>query len=64
MVQELVDEARKAGCAIAVTGKDWVKWRAIAEVREGTAPGRVTVLEPELEWKEGREAWDRVLWGS
>jgi tetraacyldisaccharide 4'-kinase len=64
MVQELVKNARRAGVGIAVTGKDWVKWREIAGVREGVGPGLVMALEPELEWQEGREKWNRALWGS
>lgn len=64
MVQELVESALRAQVGIAVTGKDWVKWREIDGVHEGSGPGQVTVLEPELEWQEGREVWNRVLWGS
>jgi tetraacyldisaccharide 4'-kinase len=64
MVRDLIESARKAGAGIALTGKDWVKWRGFAGVRESSGPGLVTVLEPELEWREGRENWNRVLWGS
>ncbi len=58
LVDGILEEAGKAGCAVAVTGKDWVKWRTL-----GIEPGRVRVLEPELVFEWGREAWDRVLWG-
>jgi tetraacyldisaccharide 4'-kinase len=59
-VRELIAEARQAGVRLAVTGKDWVKWRDM-----GCAPdeiAEIAVLEPELEWLEGRENWNRVLW--
>lgn len=58
-VREILDEARALGCEVAVTGKDWVKWRDV-----GVAPGQALVLEPELKFEEGRELWERVLWGS
>jgi tetraacyldisaccharide 4'-kinase len=63
MVQDLAEEAARAGVRIALTGKDWVKWRGMAGMSrlEGT---RIAVLEPELEWVEGRERWNRVLWGA
>jgi len=59
MVKQLIEDARAAGARVAVTGKDWVKWRAL-----GIDRAQVAVLEPELEWKEGQEAWNHVLWGS
>lgn len=62
-VEGLIAEAAKAGARVAVTGKDWVKWRELGGV--AALPGtRITVLEPELDWQEGREQWNRVLWGS
>jgi tetraacyldisaccharide 4'-kinase len=63
-VRELIEGARQAGAGVALTGKDWVKWREMPGVRRGNGPGMVLVLEPDLEWREGREAWNRVLWGS
>lgn len=59
VVQELVRQATEAGAKIALTGKDWVKWRNL-----GVARAKVMVLEPRLEFVEGREIWDHVLWGS
>jgi tetraacyldisaccharide 4'-kinase len=63
MVQELIEQATRAGAKIAVTGKDWVKWREIEGVARLESL-RIAVLEPELEWLEGREAWNRLLWGQ
>jgi tetraacyldisaccharide-1-P 4'-kinase len=60
MVQQLMRDAAQAGARVALTGKDWVKWREIP----GITGRDVSVLEPELEWQEGREAWNRVLWGQ
>jgi len=56
-VQRWLGEATQAGCRVAVTGKDWVKWRAL-----GVSPAEVLVLEPEVHVVEGKELWDRVLW--
>lgn len=50
-------EARAQQCEIAVTGKDWVKWKAL-----GISPSEVQVLEPELEFVAGRDLWERRLW--
>jgi len=36
-----LDEAGRLGLRVAVTGKDWVKWRGL-----GAAPGSVRVFEP------------------
>lgn len=53
-----LSEARAKGCQLALTGKDWVKWR-----RHGIAREEVLVLEPSLEFVRGRERWERALWG-
>lgn len=49
--------ARERGLALLMTGKDWVKWREQLKVE-------ALVVEPELEFAEGREEWERILWGS
>jgi len=56
-VRSYLLQAEKLGIRIALTGKDWVKWRAL-----GVSPERVTVLEPKITWVEGRESWERVVW--
>lgn len=61
MVRDLVEDAAKAGCRVAVTGKDWVKWR---EVLRSEDFSRVAVFEPRVEIVEGREAWEKTLWGG
>jgi hypothetical protein len=66
MVRKLIADA--GGVAgpqsmkIALTGKDWVKWRELPGVAELEGKS-VFVLEPELDWQEGREEWNRLLWG-
>jgi tetraacyldisaccharide 4'-kinase len=57
VVRELIEAAKKAGCRVAITGKDWVKWRAL-----GVLNPEVLVLEPEIVFEEGRELWSRLLW--
>ena len=57
MVHEIVEQALRVDCSVAVTGKDWVKWREF-----GIPHSKVIVLEPELHFEEGRETWDRMLW--
>jgi tetraacyldisaccharide 4'-kinase len=51
--------ARTEGAVVALTGKDWVKWREL-----GVRSDEVIVLEPKLEFLEGRDLWNRTLWGS
>jgi tetraacyldisaccharide 4'-kinase len=58
-VQRILDDAARDGLPVAVTGKDWVKWRDL-----GVPPGKVRVLEPELVFEEGRELWQSALWGG
>ena len=58
-VRKLIKEAEEANCRVALTGKDWVKWKAL-----GVLVSQVLVLEPEVIFEEGREAWNRVLWGQ
>ena len=61
-VEAILIQAEREILDVAVTGKDWVKWKAL-----GLSPsqfGRILVLEPELEWLEGRDTWNRVVWGE
>lgn len=55
----ILREAGKQGCGVALTGKDWVKWRAL-----GIPSDTVSVLEPELTFEEGKELWSRTLWAE
>lgn len=57
-VRDLLQEARGRNLKVAITGKDWVKWRDL-----GVARSEVTVWEPELVFSQGRADWERVLWG-
>jgi tetraacyldisaccharide-1-P 4'-kinase len=59
VVRGILAGAKQAGAAVAVTGKDWVKWRDL-----GVSPDEVRVLEPELAFEEGRELWNQKLWGG
>lgn len=58
-VRRLLERARSRGLQLALTGKDWVKWKEL-----GVAPSEVWVLEPELRFEEGRSLWDQILWGE
>ena len=51
-------QAAAAGARVAVTGKDFVKWRAL-----GIPLQQVLVFEPKLEFESGLAHWERVLWG-
>jgi tetraacyldisaccharide 4'-kinase len=58
-VGSLLNQAKCEGCRIAITGKDWVKWREL-----GVREGEIQVLKLNLVFeKEGRELWSKVLWG-
>ncbi len=56
-VERLLHQASQVRCKIAVTGKDWVKWRDL-----GVSAERVVVFEPELIFESGKEIWSRILW--
>jgi tetraacyldisaccharide-1-P 4'-kinase len=56
-VRGLLANARQAGYRIALTGKDWVKWRDL-----GVARSEVEVLEPEVVLDDA--AWNRIVWGE
>ncbi len=58
-IQRFLSEAEQEGVRVAVTGKDWVKWRELGAPRE-----KVTVLEPQLRWVYGRENWEKVVWAT
>ncbi len=57
LVQSLLKKANAVHCKVALTGKDWVKWRDL-----GISLDQVTVLEPELVFEQGKELWSRILW--
>ncbi len=70
-VFKIIDQAKKAGCGLVLTGKDWVKWREL-----GVSLDQVQVIEPEFDFKEGPEGqevfdgkagralWLKTLWGN
>ena len=58
-VQAIFESAARASCSVLVTGKDFVKLRAL-----GFSEGALEVLEPQIEFQEGKSEWDRTLWGS
>ncbi|MGE0615358.1 MAG: tetraacyldisaccharide 4'-kinase [Bacteriovoracia bacterium] len=60
--KEILEQARAQGCRIALTGKDWVKWREFPSAKAQV--NQFVVFEPELVFESGRENWDRVLWGK
>jgi tetraacyldisaccharide 4'-kinase len=56
-IDRIMNSAREKGLVVAVTGKDWVKWRELGVARED-----VLVFEPEPRVEEGRELWEKILW--
>jgi tetraacyldisaccharide 4'-kinase len=58
-VRGLMKQAAAVRCKVALTGKDWVKWRDL-----GIPETDVIVLEPELVFEEGRDTWSRLLWSE
>jgi tetraacyldisaccharide 4'-kinase len=57
-VRKMLVQAQIDQCRIAITGKDWVKWRELGVLRS-----EVVVLELNLVFEEGRELWSQKLWG-
>ena len=58
-VQSIFDSAARASCSVLVTGKDYVKLRML-----GFSEGTLEVLEPDVQFQEGKSEWDRHLWGT
>ncbi len=60
VLRSLLNDMAYAGARALTTGKDWVKWR-----EQGVGTGdAVKVIEPEVEFQEGRERWVAALWGE
>ena len=57
LIDSLFVQAQKLKCRIALTGKDWVKWKSL-----GVLVDQVCVLEPQVFFEEGRIQWETVLW--
>ena len=55
-VEKIVEEADSTGTTILLTGKDWVKWRAL-----GISAETIEVVEPEIEILEGETLWKNLL---
>jgi tetraacyldisaccharide 4'-kinase len=58
-VRKILVQAQLENCRIAITGKDWVKWRDLGVLRS-----EIVVLELNLVFEEGRELWSQGLWGQ
>ena len=61
-IEKILRASSELNARVVTTGKDWVKWGQLPLVQKNLA--RIDVLEPELEWLEGGELWNRVLWGE
>jgi len=61
IIHHFLEQAAKAKISIALTGKDWVKWRHLVPENRKES---IVVLEPEIEFIEGKTAWSKTLWGS
>jgi tetraacyldisaccharide 4'-kinase len=63
VVDSIVQEARSRGLKIAMTGKDWVKWRSF--VPAPLNGSLIEVLEPKLQLDPSDEKiWNQVIWES
>lgn len=59
IVHQLIADADRNGVHILLTGKDWVKWRAL-----GIDSEHLKTVEPQIEFEEGEDRWRSVLWPS
>lgn len=55
-VERILGEASELSETILLSGKDWVKWRAL-----GVREDQVDVVEPEIEFLAGEDVWRRFL---
>lgn len=63
-VMSLLSQAKTEGLALLMTGKDWMKWRAFSEARQAHEQGLIRVVEPSIEFLEGRDKWEAACWGN
>ncbi|MDR3608103.1 MAG: tetraacyldisaccharide 4'-kinase [Oligoflexia bacterium] len=57
-IDSILDQAKRADLKVALTGKDWVKWREL-----GVPASAVTVFEPEIEISDSdRRRWEQIVW--
>ena len=60
-VEDLLEDAQAADCQVAVTGKDWVKWREL--LPESEHP-KILVFEPQISFEASdKQLWEQTLWG-
>lgn len=59
IIDTLFREAERNEAKVAITGKDWVKWRRL-DVKES----EVIILEPEIIIDEGEDVWRQAIWES
>ncbi len=63
VIDSMIQEARSQRLKIAMTGKDWVKWRPF--VNGPLKESMFEILEPELRLDPSDEKiWNRVIWES
>jgi len=55
-VEKIIEEAHSLGETILLSGKDWVKWRAL-----GVSALSVQVVEPVIEIQAGLPLWERII---
>lgn len=57
IIRDLLDQASQRNERVAITGKDWVKWRELS-----VRPEEVLVLEPEVTFGSDSAKWEEILW--
>jgi tetraacyldisaccharide 4'-kinase len=57
LIRSILEQASQEDLRVAVTGKDWVKWKAL-----GVMESEVLVLEPQIRLTKGLNTWDQILW--
>jgi tetraacyldisaccharide 4'-kinase len=63
-VQRAFAHTEREGLELLMTGKDAVKWKSIGDSTKKESGVRIQVIEPELEWFEGKADWDAFLTGA
>jgi len=64
LIKQTLNKASQENLRVALTGKDWVKWKSQGFDLVKSPDVDVMVFEPKIRFEKGMEIWNRVLWNE